>query len=137
MFENDLNGKYIINNEHEDEPGTEADYIWTNFFLKKTVEMDGGSVYIWGGLSDFQIDPAFKMKYNPNEKIYHSRLLLKQGFYNYQYAFVRDDAPKVVDLSELEGDWYETENDYYILVYYRPFGSRFDQLVGVSKINSN
>jgi hypothetical protein len=136
LFENDLNGKYIINNEHEDEPETEADYIWTHFYLKKPVELDGGDVYIFGGLTEFQIDPLFKMEYDIANKRYQARVLLKQGFYNYQYAFVSDAEPDKVDLSEIEGDWYETENDYYILVYYRPFGSRYDQLVGLRQINT-
>lgn len=137
LFENDLNGKYLINNEHEDEPETEADYVWTHFYLKKPVEINGGDVYIWGGLTDFQIDESFKMTYNYVEKRYHARVLLKQGFYNYQYAFVNDKTPKTVDLTEIEGDWYETENDYFILVYYRPFGGRYDQLVGIQQVNSN
>lgn len=137
LFENDLNGKYIINNEHEDEPQTEADYVWTHFYLKKPLEIDGGDVYIWGGLSEFQIDPNFKMTYDYATKMYHAKVLLKQGFYNYQYIFVNDKAPKTIDLEEIEGHWYETENDYYILVYYRPFGSRYDQLVAMQQINSN
>lgn len=136
LFENDLNGKYIINNEHEDEPETEADYVWTHFYLKKPVELDGGDVYLFGGMTEFQIDPLFKMKYDIVKKRYHARVFLKQGFYNYQYAFVSDVEPDKVDLSEIEGDWYETENDYYIFVYYRPFGSRYDQLVGIQQINT-
>lgn len=136
LFENDLNGKYIINNEHEDEPETEADYVWTHFYLKKPIEIDGGDVYLFGGLTEFQINPEFKMEYDVVKKRYHARVLLKQGFYNYQYAFVSDEAPDEVDLSEIEGDWFETENDYYIFVYYRPYGSRYDQLVGLRQINT-
>ena len=66
-----------------------------------------------------------------------SNYILKQGFYNYQFAFVHDNVPKVVDLTEIEGDSYETENEYHILVYYRPFGSRYDQLVAVQQLNSS
>lgn len=136
LFENDLNGKYIINNEHEDEPETEADYVWTLFYLNKPVEIFGGDVYIFGGLTEFQINPLFKMTYDEVNKQYQARVLLKQGFYNYQYAFVSHNEPTTVNLSEIEGDWYETENDYYILVYFRPYGSRYDQLVGLRQINT-
>jgi hypothetical protein len=137
LFENDINGKYVIGIDYEDEPETEADYAWVHFYLKKPLEMEGGNVYVWGGLSDFQIYPDYKMEYDYSIRMYHVRLFLKQGFYNYQFAFVRDDAPKIIDLTELEGDWYETENEYHILVYYRPFGSRYDQLVAVQQLNSN
>ena len=136
LFENDLNGKYIINNEHEDEPETESDYVWTLFYLNKPVEIFGGDVYIFGGLTEFQINPLFKMTYDEVNKQYQARVLLKQGFYNYQYAFVSHNEPTTVNLSEIEGDWYETENDYYILVYFRPYGSRYDQLVGLRQINT-
>ena len=108
----------------------------THFYLKKPLEVDDGDVYLFGGMTEFQIDPAFKMEYDAANKRYHARILLKQGFYNYQYAFVSDAEPDTIDLSEIEGDWFETENDYYILVYYRPFGSRYDQLVGLNQINT-
>jgi hypothetical protein len=137
LFENDLNGKYVIGIDYEDEPETEADYAWVHFYLKKTLEIEGGDVYVWGGLSDFQLYSDYKMEYDYATRMYHAKLFLKQGFYNYQYAFVRKDTPKVIDLSEIEGDWYETDNDYLILVYYRPFGSRYDQLVAVQQLNSN
>ena len=136
IFENDLNGKYLVNNEHEDEPETEADYVSTYFFLRKPVEIYGGDVYVWGGLTDFQILPEYKMTYRPEENAYVAKLFLKQGFYNYQYAFVKNEGPKKVDLEEIEGSWFETENDYFILVYYRPFGTRYDQLVAIKQFNS-
>ena len=62
--------------------------------------------------------------------------MLKQGYYNYYYAVVPKETNEI-DLDRLEGNSQETENEYTILVYYRPFGTRYDQLVGVSTVTSN
>ena len=136
LNDSDLNGDFVIENEHEDDPRTEADYAWVHFSLTKPLEIDGGSVYIFGKLTDWKIDERFKMKYNAKLKKYQARVQLKQGFYNYMYAFVSDKAPKVVNLEELEGHSHETNNDYTILVYFRPFGGQYDQLVAVKGFQS-
>ncbi len=35
-----------------------------------------------------------------------------------------------------EGNYWDTENNYTILVYYRPLGGRADELVGYTRVNS-
>ena len=77
----------------------------------------------------------FEMEYDPSRKAYLGSVLLKMGYYNFMYAV--PDATKKPDTSPLEGDWYETENDYNLLVYYRPFGGRYDQLLFAGEFNSN
>ena len=66
---------------------------------------------------------------------YVGELYLKQGFYNYEYIFV-DDKKEIIDHSMTVGNYYNTENDYTILVYYRPFTERYDRLIGVKFLNS-
>jgi hypothetical protein len=61
-------------------------------------------------------------------------LLLKQGYYNYQYALLNSSAKENINF--IEGNHYQTRNDYYIYVYYKPVGARYDQLVGYSKNSS-
>lgn len=136
LNDSDINGHFIINNEHENDPTIEADYAWVHFSLAKSVEIDGGDVYIFGKLTDWQIDERFRMKYNIGEKVYQARVQLKQGFYNYQYAFVNHKAPTIADLLELEGSSFEANNEYMILVYFRPYGTRYDQLVAVQVFQS-
>jgi hypothetical protein len=66
---------------------------------------------------------------------YVARLLLKQGYYNYQYAVPnQNDNP---DFSVIEGNWYATENQYTVLTYFRPRGGQYDQLVGAHTFGSN
>lgn len=75
------------------------------------------------------------MKYNEETQAYFCTPYLKQGYYNYQYVLV-DRRTGKPDSEELEGDWYETENSYTVLTYFRPFGARFDKLVAASTVKS-
>ncbi len=136
MYFNDLNGKFLIENDDRnvnDRIG--ADYAWVHLSLLADQEFEDAEVYLFGALTDWQIQDQYKLSYNAKERIYATKIRLKQGYYDYTYAYVKG-AGSTPDLSELEGDWYETENEYQILVYYRPMGSRYDRLVGFSQISS-
>ena len=75
------------------------------------------------------------MEYNEREKAYQSTVLLKQGAYDYQYLWV-PDGESAGQTKPTEGDWYETKNEYLILLYYRQRGSRYDRLVSELKIEN-
>jgi hypothetical protein len=134
-FENDLNGRYLIKNDRANDPDLESDYIFVHFSLEATRPLMEGDIYIFGELSDWQCNPANKMTYNKALKLHEGTLLLKQGFYDYQYVFVNNNNPKI-DNTLLEGSHVETENDYQIFVYYRGFSSRYDRLIGFRIMNS-
>ncbi len=130
----DINGRYFIDNYHEDNPALESDYIRTTFTLVHPYPFPDGNIYLFGALSDWQTKQKFKMRYDEAKGAYQCTLDLKQGYYNYAYAFVKDGDAHA-DLSLVDGDWYDTSNDYTILVYYRSFGDRNDRLVGLKEIN--
>ena len=73
------------------------------------------------------------MKYNAETHAYECTQLLKQGAYNYQYLYV---APGTTagSTAQAEGNFYETENEYLILVYHRAFGERYDRLIGMQQV---
>ena len=73
------------------------------------------------------------MKYNEETSSYESVQLLKQGAYNYLYLYVPDGSTKG-ETGPVEGNFYETENEYLILVYSRPFGERYDKLIGMKLV---
>lgn len=112
-----------------------GDYSINQFYLNFPEEIKGASVYIYGGLSNYEFEEEFKMKYNPEKSRYEGSVLLKQGFYEYLYAVV-SDKDQEVDFQTMESNLFETENNYTILVYYTPFGSQYDQLVSIHTINS-
>jgi len=134
-FEGDLNGRYLIKNDRATDSDLESDYIQVNFSLVTPEPLLAGEIYIFGGLSDWQCLPVNKMKWNFESKRYEASLLLKQGFYDYQYVNVEKGSSKI-DNTLLEGSYVETENDYQIFVYYRGFSSRYDRLIGYRTINS-
>jgi hypothetical protein len=131
----DLNGSYLVKNDRGGDSDLESDYIYVHFTLAPPDQGTGDQIYVFGALSDWQCTPANRMVYNPDTKLYEAAILLKQGFYDYQYV-VYDKEKQTIDASFLEGSHVETENDYHLFVYYRGFSSRYDRLVGYRVINS-
>jgi hypothetical protein len=73
--------------------------------------------------------PEYKMDYNKDKAIYEKALVLKQGFTNYQYT-IADDKGKIDNQNAIDGNFYQTENNYIALVYYRENGQRYDRIIG-------
>ncbi len=130
----DINGKFIVKCDDVTESQEEADYTWVYFTFSNDVQFDG-DIYIFGELSGWELNPNFKLKYNPECNCYETRLLLKQGFYNYKYVFVSQGLA-TPDFNRIEANFFETENAYNILVYYKSQGARYWRLVGLNGVNS-
>jgi len=115
-----------------------GEYILTYFTLAASQPYYKGDVYVYGELSDWSISEPYKMRYNDQTLQYETELMLKQGYYNYMYAFQPDaDAgSQNFTFEEVEGNWFEANNDYNVYIYYRPFGQRYDQLVGYRSFSS-
>ena len=77
------------------------------------------------------------MIFNEETGVYEKSLFLKQGFYNYSYVTLTDKKDMPASYENTEGNYWGTENGYMVLVYYRPFGARYDELVGFGRVNSN
>jgi len=132
-FKYDLNGKYQLAVSEEKNKNTEGDYALVKFTLSSN-KYQNQDIYIYGALTNWSILNEAKMKYNDQDKYYYGFLYLKQGYYNYQY--VTDDK-KMQTISSIEGDYYETRNQYSIYAYYTPVWSDYDRLVGIAKSTSN
>ncbi len=137
-FFEDINGKFIIENFDGQNDDLSADYAGVLFSLYSPEPYPDHDVYIVGTLTSWNLQESFRMAYNESVNGYVAKPMLKQGFYNYAYAVVPKGTGKsgAFDLSEIEGDWHLTENEYTILIYYRPFGSRYDQLIGARTFSS-
>jgi len=134
--DNDLNGRYYIKNEeHAQNYDTEADYAYVNFFLPYPAEITSGAFQITGDLTAWQSADFSRMFYNRARRGYEMTLLLKQGYYNYLYAYRSKDG-STLDETMVEGSHWETENDYEVMVYYRPTGGSYDKLVSYLKVGS-
>lgn len=131
LFRQDLNGGFVIDNFDDNVPELSADYADVFFTLSSPTEYQDADIFIVGAFNDWQLRD--KMVYNDAINSYVAKIPFKQGYHNYAYAFqpkgTRATDNVELNLSELEGDWYETENEYTFLIYYHPIGSNYDQLI--------
>lgn len=132
VYDEDQDGRYWVRNGDNEMNETESDYFFTHFRLEMP-QVAGGNMYINGELTNNRLSEQYRMDYNLMEHAYEIVMPLKQGSYNYQYLFVPDDSGAGLT-SFAEGDFYQTENEYYVYVYHRAFGTRYDKLVGFGRL---
>ncbi len=130
----DINGNYVILNIDADDPSIEADYVWMHFSLVANDSFKNKAVHVYGNFNNYAIDESTRMEYNESQNRFEKAILLKQGFYNYKYVVVNGDGS--IDEGLIDGNYYQTENNYKVLVYYRDLGARYDQIIGLGEGNS-
>jgi len=130
----DINGNFVIRSVDGGETSTEADYTWVHFGLETFENIGQDNIYVYGNFNGWQLTEENKMSFDENLKIYTCKMLLKQGFYNYLYVTANEEEK--INNHAIEGSFFQTENDYTVLVYFRPFGSRYDQVIGYGNANS-
>jgi hypothetical protein len=132
----DLNGNFYIDNTLGLNPLWQSDYgtVHFSFAPPDNNALPDRDIYLVGKLTDYALTDSLKMKFNAEKGFYETKLFLKQGYYNYTYLAINKNNP--ADRIDFEGNYYETENEYTILVYYRSFTDRADELIGVARINS-
>lgn len=135
----DLNGQFIISNAESIRNEDQNDYanVLFSYLPKNGIPYHDKSLYLAGALTGNQLDSNARMQWNNAAGQYEKWLRLKQGYYSYNYILRTDRAPNPMhDFMWTEGDHWETENSYAIFVYYRVAGSRYDQIIGFSSLNS-
>jgi hypothetical protein len=129
----DLNGQYLIytNDRPGGNPEVESEYVYTTFYFRAD---PGNEVRMMGALTGWGKTPEALLKYDSKNRLYSTSILLKQGWYDFQYGI---KTPEGIDTEPFEGSHFETENEYEIMVYFRNLGSRYDQLVGYVYLQPN
>ena len=133
IYDEDQNGSFIIRNADDYDVSITSEYLFVHFTLKGP-KISGGQVFLNGEFTHNQFTTPYEMKYNETNGAYEGTVLLKQGYYNYNYLFVPQGS-HTGTTNGTDGNFYETENEYIILVYHRPSGGRYDKLVGYRKMN--
>ena len=138
IYYNDLNGIYTVENRDNSNPLWQSDYAWTHFTFVPPGNrpFEGKSIYIFGELTNYEQNENSKMVFNEEKGVYEKALYLKQGYYNYSYVTMTDKKNVVASVENTEGNYWGTENSYMILVYFRPFGGRSDELIGYARTGS-
>jgi hypothetical protein len=134
-FQYDNDGSFFILNQEGYDPKKDADYAHMYFSLAANKTDKEGSAYIVGKFNDYKLDANSKMDYEPIKGRFFTSLFLKQGVYDYEYVWVDSRTGKPDDIP-IEGTHFETENEYQLLVYYRPANARWEELVGYRLLNT-
>ena len=137
VYYKDLNGMSSIEAIRGVNPFYEGDYATVNFSFAPPNGQPYANkdIYLFGQLSNYNYIDSLKLVYNPAKQLYQTHLLLKQGYYDYTYIAVDKDNPSI--RTQMDGDNFEAENEYTILIYYKPFIGRADELIGIDSFDSN
>ena len=135
IHEFDSNGRYVVNAERTSDADVEAEYMWVHWTLPMEQPFFDGALYVGGELFGNELSLKNRMQYDNQAQCYWLTALVKQGGYDYQYWFVPKNQKTTTQ--RVDGSYWQTENEYAIYVWWRPFGARYDRLVGVSVIRSN
>lgn len=133
-YDQTQHGRYLPREYNSSNPDTEADYVVTHFTLD-IPQIPDADIFIDGDLTNRRMDGESRMAYDASTGTYHRAMLLKQGAYNYQYLVVPKNS-RTGYTAPVEGDKYQTVNEYLILIYHRAPMTRYDRLIGASLIYS-
>ena len=126
----DVNGNFVVRKLFAENSDIEADYSWIYFSLSApTFRSADGSIYVTGMFNNYALTQENKMEYNSEKGIYEKAILIKQGFTNYEYLAVNPNGT-IDQENAIDGNFYQTENEYTVLVYYRENTDRYDHVIG-------
>jgi hypothetical protein len=131
----DVNGDFAVRNLNANNNEIESDYAWVYFSLSAPAFRLNKDIYITGMFNNYALSPEYKMDYNSKNNRYEKAVLIKQGFTNFEYTVA--DSKGIIDSENgIDGNFYQTENDYTVLVYYRENNDRYDHVIGKGTANS-
>nr|WP_317044671.1 type IX secretion system plug protein domain-containing protein [Flavobacterium cyanobacteriorum] len=133
----DVNGNFLVRNINLNvtNPNLEADYSWVFFSLSAPAYFGKEDIYIGGMFNNYAKTPEFKMDFNKETGRYEKAIMVKQGFTSFQYILA-DKNGKINGADAVDGNYFQTENDYNVLVYYRENNDRYDRVIGIGTANS-
>lgn len=131
LYVQDTNGKSVIRNDDNTAAETESEYILTHFSLAIPA-IEDAQIYLQGDWTYDQFLPDYELTYNASTQLYECAVLLKTGYYSYQYLVVPNNTTKG-QTGPIEGNFFQTDNAYTTLVYYKRTGDRYWQLVGTNQ----
>lgn len=131
----DINGMFVVSNNLSTDSNIEADYAWTYFSLNTKINPLEKNIYVVGLFNNYTISDEFKLEYNSENGFFEKALLLKQGITNYEYL-ITDKLGNIEEKNAVDGNYFQTENQYSIFAYYRGPVDRYDRIIGFARTNS-
>lgn len=132
----DVNGNFVVKNINGSNNEIEADYAWVYFTLSApTFRSNNKDIYVTGMFNNYSLSAENKMDYNQDKGVFEKAIMIKQGFTNFQYKIA--DQKGIIDYENaIDGNFYQTENEYTILVYYKQSSDRYERVIGKGNANS-
>lgn len=127
LTDHDANGAFLIRNGDNSEVDYTCDYIKVHFTLK--APSTEYCPVVNGDWANEYDRSQYNMQWDEETQLWHTTILLKQGYYSYQYLLPQSATGNYTPLAS-EGNYFQTENRYQALVYYRGTGARTWSLVG-------
>jgi hypothetical protein len=134
-FNPDYNGNFLINNLNVVTSEIEADYAWVYFTLSAPSFYEKKDIYVNGMFNNYAMNAESKMDYNAEKAVYEKAIMIKQGFTNYQYV-VADKNGKIDNANAIDGNFFQTEDNYFALIYYKENNQRYDRIIGKAVASS-
>ena len=132
----DVNGNFVIRRLFAENSDVEADYAWVYFSLSAPLfRSSDGAIYVTGMFNNYALTAENKMEYNPEKAIYEKAILIKQGFTNFEYLAVKPNG-SIDSENAIDGNYFQTENEYTVLVYYKEDTDRFTRIIGKGSASS-
>lgn len=133
LNDQDRNGQMIVRTQDNNDALSQSEYVWVNFSLTMP-QMKDADIYVCGDWSYDRFSPKYKLTYDELSQTYLGSIFLKTGFYSYLYLTVPHSSDEGFT-GPVEGDFFQAENEYTVLTYYRRIGDRYWQMVGMSEIS--
>ena len=134
-FNPDYNGNFLINNLNVATSEIEADYAWVYFTLSASSFYEKKDIYVNGMFNNYAMNAESKMDYNAEKAVFEKAIMIKQGFTNYQYV-VADKSGKIDNANAIDGNFFQTEDNYFALIYYKENNQRYDRIIGKAVASS-
>lgn len=131
----DINGNFLVNNLNAENFEIESDYAWIYFSLSAPTFYADKDIYIVGMFNNYELTDENKLEYNSKKGTFEKALMIKQGFTNYRYI-IADKNKKIDEENAIDGNFYQTENNYFAIVYYRENNQRYDRVIGKGTASS-
>jgi hypothetical protein len=125
----DINGNFLVNNLNAENNEIESDYVWIYFSLSAPAFYLDKNIYVTGMFNNYVLSDENKMDYNEKKGIYEKAMMVKQGFTNYSFS-VGDGKGKIDAENAIDGNFWQTENNYHAIIYYRENNQRYDRVIG-------
>ncbi len=133
-FNPDINGEFLINSNNNYDLDIENDYARVHFNLKTNIINKKNNVYLLGRFNNFILSDNYKLKFDEKTQSYKGSFLFKQGFYNYKYGYRNSLKPNTINY--FEGNFWQTENLYTVLVFHKKNNEKYFKLIGERSIKS-